>query len=178
MKATLIGISGRARSGKDSVGAYLQTRHGFERYAFAGPIKAGIRAMFGLDGRHTDGLLKECALASLGGKSPRQLMQTLGTEWGREHVAPSIWVDLGLDYWHGLPEGRSLAITDVRFENEAHAIRRAGGVVLHIVRPEAEAVAAHSSEAALRVQSGDFAVFNNGTLPELFQQVDGVLDYV
>lgn len=179
MKAKFIGITGLARSGKDSIGAYLQTAHGFERYAFAGPIKAGIRVMFGLDGRHTDGLLKEIPTARLKGKSPRQVMQTLGTEWGRQHVAPTIWTDLGLEKWRGMrDEGRSLVITDVRFENEAHEIRRGGGVVLHVVRPNAANVAAHSSEAGVEFKQGDFAVCNSGTLAELFQQVEGVLEHV
>lgn len=172
VKPILIGITGRARSGKDTLAAYLATRYKIERYAFAWPLKAGVRSMFGLDGRHTDGDLKETPLDILGGKSPRQVMQTLGTEWGREHVAPNIWVDLGLATWARLQaEGKSLAITDVRFENEAEAVRNAGGTIIHVCRDDAEVVNAHSSERGVALEGGDITIENNGTLDDFFEAI-------
>ncbi len=169
----LIGITGKARSGKDTLASYLSTKHGVERYAFAWPLKRGLRAMFDLDGRHTDGLLKETPIIELGGKSPREMMQTLGTEWGREFVSRSIWVDLGLARWSQYKsEGKSLAITDVRFENEATAIREAGGVIVHVRRGDAEAIKAHPSEAGVERQGGDLTIANDGNFEDFFEAAD------
>jgi len=57
----LIGITGKARSGKDTIGKILQARLGSEYsiYALASPIKAIINTLAGWDERHADGELKE-----------------------------------------------------------------------------------------------------------------------
>lgn len=173
VKPTLIGITGKARSGKDTIAAYMATKYGIERYAFASPIKAGVRTMFGLNGRHTDGDLKEIPLPEFGNKSPREMMQTLGTEWGRELVNCSIWVDLGLYEWNRLKAaGKSLAITDVRFENEADAIRNAGGTIIHVRRPMAPGVSYHSSEAGVLAKGSDIIIDNDRELVDLFEAID------
>lgn len=172
-KPVLIGVTGRARSGKDTLGAYLETFYQFERYAFAWPLKHGIRSMFGLDSRHTDGELKETPLEILGGRSPRQVMQTLGTEWGRTHVAPDIWVDLGVAKWlENRDAGRSLVITDVRFENEAQAIRGEGGVVIHVTRKAADAVTPHASEKGVQVEGMDITLANDGELADFYEAIE------
>lgn len=59
----IIGIAGKARSGKDTVaGMLLSEDPSFSRYNLADPIKACINEMFGLDERHSDGALKEVVL--------------------------------------------------------------------------------------------------------------------
>jgi hypothetical protein len=55
----LIGITGFARSGKDTLGTYLSERSGIDTYALASPIKRIVNTLFGWDERHSDGDLKE-----------------------------------------------------------------------------------------------------------------------
>ncbi len=76
----LIGVTGPAGAGKDTVGHYLHTDYGFMAFAFASPLKQGLAAMGMPEPSSRE--LKEQAVP--GFEFPwRQAAQTLGTEWGR-----------------------------------------------------------------------------------------------
>jgi len=90
----LIGLTGPAGSGKDTVARLLCEQHGFVQIAFADPLRAMLKAGLGLTDEHFNNREdKEAPLEWLG-KSPRQLLQTLGTEWGRRQVHPHLWLEL------------------------------------------------------------------------------------
>lgn len=174
----LIGIAGKARSGKDTAAAYLVQKHGLVKYSFADPLKAGIRAMFGLTEEHVNGDLKETVIPWLG-TSPRRLMQTLGTEWGREIVRPDLWVLLAQRQWDHLKLATDdtfhcgMIVPDIRFEDEADFIRRNGGLVIHLFRDDAQEVEKHKSESGVSFYpSRDLAVLNNGTIEELHEKLE------
>jgi hypothetical protein len=162
--ARLIGLTGKARSGKDTVAGFLPG----QKLAFAAPLKRGLQIMLQLNDEHVNGDLKEVTLDWLG-KSPRQLLQTLGTDWGRNLVHPDLWLLVAKQKIEKyLSMGLDVVITDVRFDNEADLIRSLGGQVWHIVRPDAQAVNAHASEAGVWFHPGkDYLIYNNGTLEEL-----------
>lgn len=163
MKPLLIGICGPARAGKDTVANILIEHWGFQRYSLASPIKMML-ASLGLDDDELNGDKKEAPLARLKiDKSPRQLMQTLGTEWGRDQVDADFWLKLAAFRWNQAREaGQLLVIPDVRFDNEAAFIRRNGHLV-HISRPNAPQVAAHSSERGIAFdERRDHALVNDG----------------
>lgn len=173
----LIGIAGLARSGKDTVADHLRDRHGFSVFSFAKPIKAGLCAMLDLDPGRFGGVEKEEVIPWLG-VSPRHLMQTLGTEWGRDLVDPDIWLEV-----MGMKLGRAgvehAVISDVRFKNEADWIRAQGGVMLHMRRPSAAPVRAHRSEGGINCcLNTDLLVGNDGTLAELYVRVDVMLKVI
>jgi hypothetical protein len=171
MQKVLIGIAGKAGSGKDTAANYLKECYNFRSVAFADPIRAGMKAIIGLDDYHFAHPTKEVVLPEFG-KSPRQMMQTLGTEWGRQLVNQDLWLILAgirKAEWNGI--GYDVVITDVRFENEAAWIREQGGVVWHILRGESCA-AAHASEAGVKFHPyDDELIENNGTLQSLYDQV-------
>lgn len=179
-KPLLIGLAGKARSGKDTVADALVAREWFCKTAFAAPLKAGVRAMFDLTTEHTDGALKETVLPHLG-VSPRQLMQWLGTEYGRQLIGESVWVDVVLKQWATIQaQSRHprLVVSDVRFDNEAQALRDAGGTIMHIFRDDADAVQSHASEAGVKIVGGDVLVDNNGTLDDLKAEVAAWVQYL
>ena len=112
----IIGLCGLAGSGKDEVSAILSRRHGFAAISFAGPIYLAVSEITGMPpAKLKDRGLKEQPIPWLG-KSPRELLQTLGTEWGRGMVREDIWVRIAM--WRA-SEHEHVAITDVRFANEA-----------------------------------------------------------
>ncbi|MDB0554334.1 deoxynucleotide monophosphate kinase [Ralstonia solanacearum] len=171
----LIGITGRAQVGKDTAAAHLRAAHGFRQIAFADPLRAMLQAGFGLTVKDFEPGRKE-ELLPLIGKSPRQLMQSMGTEWGRLLVSPDVWVTLAEGRIRAeLFAGHSVVVSDVRMENEADMIRRAGGVILHLHRAAAGRVAEHSSEHGIDFAHGDIEMFNNGRPADLLGQLD---DYV
>ena len=91
MKQLIIGLHGLARTGKDTAARYLAAHYVLLSYAFAEPLKAAIMQMFNLTAEHIEGALKEEPLPGIG-KSPRQLMQLLGTDWGRDLVHRELWL--------------------------------------------------------------------------------------
>jgi hypothetical protein len=69
-------------------------------------------------------------------RSPRQIMQWWGTEYRRAQ-SPGYWTQqliARLAYYRREGETR-FVVTDVRFDNEAHALRMAGAVLWQVVRP-------------------------------------------
>ena len=99
----------------------------------------------------------------------RRLQQVLGTEVGREVLGASIWVDTGMEkvakaHARGVP----VVITDCRFDNEAEAVRAAGGKVVRVVRPSLPAPTdGHASESGISEHLVDREIVNDGTLDDL-----------
>ena len=167
----IIGLSGLAGAGKSTVARHLQDEHGYRVVPFAGPLKAMARA-FGLTAREMAGDLKEKPCAALCGKTPRQFMQWLGTEFGREMIGPDVWVEA----WRrtideALTDENGIVADDVRFPNEAEAIRAMGGIVIRIERAGAGS-ATGSGHASEGLTGGwDVVVRNDGTPEDLFASV-------
>lgn len=181
MTQLLIGLTGAARSGKTTAAQHLAVLFGFIHYAFAHPLKAMLAQGFNLSDAHLEGALKEQPLPWLG-KSPRELLQTLGTEWGRGMVHGDLWLLLAEQNLDSLancyPGGRGIVVSDVRFENEAAFIRERGGVVIHIQRPDAPSVATHCSEAGIAIRDSDLVIHNEGELSDFLEQIGLALDIV
>lgn len=145
-RRTLIAFTGLAGSGKSTAATFLVREYGFTRIRFAGPLKDMMRAL-GLNEREIEGDLKEKPCELLGGKTPRYAMQTVGTEWGRDLIAPDLWIRAFNAALAKVPAGVPVVVDDCRFPNEAEAIRAAGGVLVRIERAGAGSGAAgHSSE--------------------------------
>lgn len=104
----------------------------------------------------------------------RTLMQTLGTSWGREMISPDLWVNT---LFKNYKEGSKWIITDVRFENEAKAIKDRGGLLIKISSPN-EYSFAHTSETSLdNFTKYDSIIDNSGTLEDLEIQVISILKF-
>jgi hypothetical protein len=178
MSAPIIGLMGLAQSGKSTAAQYLEREHGFVRVRFAGPLKAMCRAI-GLSDREIEGEGKEVPHPLLCGKTPRFVMQTLGTEWGREIVGPDFWTGI----WResviaALDEGaKGIIAEDCRFPNEVEAIREAGGKLWRIERAE-QSVGAHVSEWAASGVTPDLLIRNVGTVEELLAACGAEVSHV
>lgn len=103
----------------------------------------------------------------------RQLLQKFGTEVGRS-ISPNLWVDALINsYLEAKSDGYGddWIVTDVRFENEAEAIRENGGILIRLNR-NTGFNDQHSSETALdNYKNFDLVIDNNGTLDELIDKV-------
>lgn len=62
--------------------------------------------------------------------TPRMLMQMLGTEFGRDMVHPNLWVNALMNEY----KKQKWLVTDVRFPNEAKAIKDRGGILIRLDR--------------------------------------------
>lgn len=170
----LIGLTGLPGAGKDSVARLLAQKQAFAQMSFAGPLKDGLITMLGLNRADLqDPLAKERTIEWIG-KSPRQLMQTLGTEWGRGLVREDIWIrhaQRRLDNYRRF--SAKVVVTDVRYPNEADWLRRNGGELWHIQRRLAENVVnLHTSNIPLAVLPGsDSVIPNDEGLAQLEERV-------
>lgn len=170
MTVRVVGLAGPARTGKDTVASLLVRSHGYVRYSFAGPLKKMLTVGFGLTREHLEGDLKEKVLEPLG-KSPRELMQTLGTEWARDMVHQDTWLILADKFTELNP---LVVIPDVRFENEAAWVR-ARGVLWHIRRRGAPDVAPHSSELGIIPHEGEPFIHNDSSVGMLEHTAEKLL---
>ena len=171
----LIGIMGLARVGKDTATAHLCDTYGMESYVFVDPIKSMLTGVFGDLFRDGD---REAPIDWLG-KSPRQLMQTLGTEWGREIVHPDLWVLVADQMWKKYQEigwGAGVVLSDVRFRNEAEWVLAQGGLLISLSREGVAAVATHVSEQNIPFDLANVSLENNGTVEELAAAVTATVD--
>lgn len=166
----LIGIAGKAGSGKNTVAMFAieQSRYTLP-IALADPIYSMADVLlvsFGIDPEWGDRKWKE-EVHPLLSVSPRRILQTLGTEWGRQLIAPDLWISLAKGRIARLmSSGFGVIVTDVRFENEADMIRAEGGCIWHVDR-EVPQVEGHVSEDGIVFKSGDTLIDNFGTLEEL-----------
>lgn len=173
----LIGIAGKAGSGKDTVAAHLVDNYSFTRYALAAPIKKAMCAAFSLP-EHVfeDRELKEKPLDWLG-FSPRRLAQLFGTEFGRKIVGDDVWLRVAqrnID-WLRATGGGDVVVSDVRYNNEAEWIRRNCGEVWVVDRPDTAPVASHSSEAGVDMALVNRVLPNNGSIAQLKLRADSYL---
>jgi hypothetical protein len=170
----ILGIAGRARSGKDTVAARLVERHGYVRHAFADALKEGCAAVFGLTREQLYGDDKE-RVDPFWQDTPRRILQLFGTECVRRGYRDDVWIKALERRIAGLPH---VVIPDLRFPNELAAIKAWGGAAVLVVRPGAGAtggVEGHASESALdHVREWDVVIENSGTLDQLHQVVDAL----
>lgn len=168
----IIGFCGRAGAGKSAAAAMVP---GAVVMGFADPLYAAAALLLGLpEPILRSRAVKDSHLEWLG-TSPREVLQTLGTEWGRSLISPTIWIDLArrrIDQWRQAG-ALVIALSDVRFDNEAQMIREAGGEVWRVFRTEPSAVpACHSSEHGVSDELVTDAICNDGTLDDLRAAVE------
>lgn len=161
----LVGISGLARSGKDVAGEIILENlgEGWARGAFADIPKEMLFVM---------GVDTKCA--NKDGEDEyyqyniRHLMQSLGTDWGR-NIDNDIWIKA---FKKKNPTG-NFVITDVRMENEADFVRDNGGVIIH-VKGRGGIKGNHQSEAGIEIKRGDLLVFNDSDLANFEKEINNI----
>lgn len=167
----IIGIAGRAGAGKNTVAEMIP---GAAVFGFADPLYEGLAAMLGVpEDMLRSRRSKESPLKWLG-KSPRELMQTLGTEWGRGMVAQDLWLRIAKQRIETY--GGTIVFSDVRFDNEAEWIRNQGGEVWLVERDQ-EARHTHSSEAGISYHLIDRVIDNRGPLEHTRMLVELALPF-
>lgn len=171
-----IGVSGKARSGKDTLAGYLVDRYGFVRFAFADRLRELAVELFGVKA----------------GDKNRALLQALGRRMCE--LDRMVWVNRVLK---AIPHDRDVVVSDVRFPYEYAALRDAGFFMVRVEAPFAVRLARERrdnmsataaelqrmlvddiSETALDTVGGEAwdVVFSGGLpLPDFYRRVDAML---
>lgn len=165
----LLGLAGKARAGKDTIADYVCKNLGYEHYWFSKPLKEAARHMFGLNDAQLYGELKE-TVDRRWKKSPREILQLLGTEVARDMFHKDLWIMRATQEFTRC-EQPGMVISDIRFENEATWVREAGGVVVHVRRPNAPSVRKHITESGIAIEPEDIIIDNIGTIQHLHREI-------
>lgn len=167
----ILGITGLAQAGKDTIAKYLIENHDFERRAFADKLKEFCYLI--------NPELRE-AVEAVGWENAkriptfRRFLQDVGHH-ARLTFGLYCWVDqiLTTDETYS----RNVVITDVRYPNEFDRIQWLGGWLIRVIRPGLEKVNDHITETQHLSLPVAFEVTNT-SLDQLYLQVDQIIDKI
>lgn len=173
---TVIGITGKARSGKDTAAQALVMRRGFHRIGLADAVRSAFGDLSGQTGE----LFKELT----GDHTYRKALQVLGTEGRLATKNPRLWSQVALAKiyyaWKLHPVSRSkFVIPDVRFLIEVATltacVSRWGGAfhLIRIERPGCESIAesSHRSETEMAQLQPAVTIQNDASVQMLCDQI-------
>jgi ABC-type dipeptide/oligopeptide/nickel transport system ATPase component len=188
----IVGLMGAAGCGKSTAAQRFLDQHPRSMHmSFARPLRMMVKHFLDdvrpkrwpITGKDytDDPRYKNEPIPFLRDVTARKLMQTLGTEWGRNSIDPDFWVEiarvkvertLGTAWRKDRPGSMAIVFDDVRFRNEARMLREYGGVVAQIVRPGQKIIkeSAHASEA--QDVTPDIIIVNDGSVLDLWQKID------
>ena len=180
----IIGISGKAGSGKDTAAKMLEVLYAnpdisyedfsnrkYKNFAdiqivhFADILKETVQVLFGIGEWETNTQEGKKTTISWIGKTVRELLQGIG-QGLRDAIDPNLWVKILFANTEGWS---NYIIADVRYPNEVYAIKKRNGVLIRIDRKDAGA-GNHSSETALDdYKKWDVHIENNSSIEDLFE---------
>lgn len=176
----IIAFTGPRGVGKTAVAKELveNGKHEYVIESFASPIKNMLKAM-GLTGHflnNPEG--KQEPIPWLDGISGRELMQTLGTSWGRELVTNDVWLRvMNQQLIKYISTNKIILIDDLRFDNEAEFIKSQGGYIISLTREGIEYTNEHLTETPI---SSDYLSLNDsvdaGNLTKAREIIETLID--
>ena len=176
MKKIIIGMIGKAGSGKDTVADYIVKKYEYKKTSFATPLKIIVSLISGWSYDFVDGKEDRQSRETLKhykyDMTCREMMQYIGTDLFRKQFNENIWVNTARNYINNHSE--NIIVTDCRFENEINLIKEMGGKIIIIKRDNINNVNKHESEKKLEIDDA-YIIENNGTLEELYLNIDKII---
>ena len=180
----IIGISGKAGSGKDTAAKMLEVLYAnpdisYEDFAnkryknfadiqivhFADSLKETVQVLFRIGEWETNTQEGKKTTINWIGKTVRELLQGIG-QGLRDAIDPNLWVKILFANTEGWT---NYIIADVRYPNEIKAIKERNGVLIRIDR-KGTGAGNHNSETALDdYKEWDVHIENNGSIEDLFE---------
>lgn len=183
----IIGIIGRKRHGKDTVGNFLVKYLNFIRLGYADNLKECCRAVFGFNDEQLYGNLKE-TIDKYWNITPRKAFEYVGTDLFRNQIH-NILPDIGSDIWIKSLERKilnlsenndnlNIVFTDVRFQNEIDFIKKHNGIIIKVERPDIISDSTHESETNCDNFQFDHKIINDSTLDELNNKINNIFNII
>ena len=158
---TLIGLVGRARSGKDTVARLFD----LPNLKLAKPVKEAVRVLYGWDDVHIEGALKDTIDPKFD-ITPREAMIHITNVMKKRHGV-DFFSNRFMDTW----DGKSGIVTDVRYQVDAEILRSKGAVMIRVDRP---GCSFHPHEGGLDHIRVDYVIINDGTIGQLSELINHI----
>lgn len=141
-RPSVLGLVGATGSGKTTLAEQLERHYGFVRFHMGQPLKDMLLAL-GLSVEDVAGSPEQRRRPHelLGGKSPREALSTLGTDWGRNMITPDLWANAirsKIRNHLASAEAAPIVIDDLRFPNDWAVVNEFEGQILAVRRKTAE----------------------------------------
>ncbi len=185
----LIGLHGKARTGKDTLANHLIKKHQLLRYGPSVRVKDTTAIMFDFPRWYLDDDAMKDMYDDFWGMTYREMAQKVGKESSRDVFGNDIWmrhverqlikIENGIDM-DSVGHARGIILADIRYANEAVWVKNHGGTVFFIVRgnaPKISGIEGHEGEAGLPLDLADSIIYNDGTIEDLCKHADIFLDY-
>ena len=178
----IIGLHGYAQTGKDTFAKRLINKYGFERIAFADPLREAMYVLnpyvsteYGNHRRLAD-IVDEFGWdeSKIRYKEIRRLLQIFGTEVCRKMFNDNFWIDLAINKIK-TSSNKRFVITDCRFDNEVSALKSMNAWMIKIERPGIGPINDHISDKGLPDSLFYQIVNNDKTIEELNSHVDTII---
>lgn len=181
MKPVLIALySSDMRSGKSTVASMLTERFFGLTQSFAAPfydfiIQIAAPFLPGGEAEVRQWLSderKDKAVIPHLGVTLRWMLQSIGTQWGRDCIHAQLWTMLAEQKAQKALQSYSVIFDDMRFPNEFEMVRRNGGKCIRIHRPGVGSRGdTATGEGLLDKHKFDFNIYNDGALDDLKKNV-------
>jgi len=165
-------IGGKKQSGKSTTSAMIKELSliSFQEEMFSRKLKEMACKL--LDCSMEDLESEEFKeVEAFAGVTVRQVLQKLGTDFGRDLIGKDIWVDAVLNNY---VYGENLIISDVRFINELNLLNNVPGFSIYVMN-SSSSTDPHKSENSLTKDNFDYVISNTGTLKELEDKIKIIL---
>lgn len=180
----IIGIVGNKNVGKDTLADYLVKKMGFIKYAFADPLKEGLKELFGLTDEQLYGDEKEI-YDPIWETTPRELLQFFGTEvmqFKIQELLPNLKRTFFLKRFQQFVElnkYENIVVSDIRFQHELDQILTYQGIVIKIIREDAsQTFLNHLSESEIdNLKNVTYNVENNSTVDDLYKKIIPIIRF-
>jgi len=180
----VVAFAGYAGAGKGTAGLALAHRD-WKCFSFATPLREIVSRVYHVPMHFfTDPILKNEIHPNLNGKSPRKVLQLIGTEGFRHLIDEDTWVKClerdVLAFLRQFPPGYppGFYIDDLRFLSEIKFLQSRDVITVYVENPNVSQQFSHQSEDEIG-QVGDkcdYRIINDGTISDLLQKVGDVMD--
>lgn len=176
----LIGISGKIGAGKDTVAKALQniltydTGKHWEVKKYAGKLREVASILTGIPADDFENREVKDRWLPQYNMTVREFLQKLGTDAIRNNIHDYAWI---IALFNTRTESDNWIISDMRFKNEARAVKNSHGILLRINRPGSD-VGTHPSETDLDGYAFDYVIENDGTIEDLIKKVHEFVEHL